>query len=313
MHRRHFLQLSLAGSAGNSLHAQTNAPKRLMLIHGRSQGGRNPEALKAEWLTALAQGVSAIGSSLPASLDVSMPFYGDKLDALTNDIPLSADIQARGATPDKEFLQFQAAFAEELRRKAGVSDEEVLAEYSGLPQERGPQNWRWVHAILRALDKKVPGMGSTSLELFTRDTFLYLTKPGVRAAIDRLVSSAMSEQPTVIVAHSLGTVIAYSVLTSDQRRLQVPLLVTLGSPLAVRAVRDPFRPISYPTVVRTWFNAFDRRDVVSLYPLDANNFPVGGTITNHGDVRNHTSNRHGIVGYLDDASVARRVVDALAS
>jgi len=76
--------------------------------------------------------------------------------------------------------------------------------------------------------------------------------------------------------------------------------------LAIRAVRDRFRPIGFPTLAKTWYNAFDPRDVVSLYPLDATNFPVTPSIENFGGVNNATDNRHGIVGYLDDADVARQ-------
>jgi len=109
----------------------------------------------------------------------------------------------------------------------------------------------------------------------------------------------------------LGTVVAYSVLCTDRRSLQVPLFATVGSPLAVRAIGDQFRPLRSPAPVSAWYNAFDPRDVVALYPLDASNFPVQPAIVNYGNVKNSTDNRHGIVGYLDDREVAKRVLDAL--
>jgi hypothetical protein len=61
-------------------------------------------------------------------------------------------------------------------------------------------------------------------------------------------------------------------MVRDTRRLQIPLLITVGSPLGIRAVRDQFRPLRYPPV-DGWYNAFDPRDVVALYPLDGENFP----------------------------------------
>ncbi|WP_133061137.1 hypothetical protein [Paraburkholderia hospita] len=133
----------------------------------------------------------------------------------------------------------------------------------------------------------------------------------MRDEIDRIVAGKLTEQPTVIVSHSLGTVVAYSVLTTDRRSLQIPLLVTVGSPLAVRAVRDQFRPLRSPSSVTTWYNAFDTRDVVALYPLDADNFPVRPTVVNNPTVKNHTDNRHGIAGYLDDPDVARQILTTL--
>jgi hypothetical protein len=115
----------------------------------------------------------------------------------------------------------------------------------------------------------------------------------------------------VVVAHSLGSVVAYNILRTDRRRLQIPLLVTVGSPLGIRSVRDQFRPLRYPTPVADWSNAFDKRDVVALYPLDQQNFPVQPRIQNDDTVNNGTGNRHGIVGYLTDGDVAKRIVDPL--
>jgi hypothetical protein len=99
---------------------------------------------------------------------------------------------------------------------------------------------------------------------------------------------------------------------SDPRALKVRSYVTVGSPLAIRAIRDRLRPIGYPKpAVATWYNAYDPKDVVALYPLDAQNFPVNPTIENYGKVLNGTDNRHGIIGYLDDADVAKHILDAL--
>jgi len=52
---------------------------------------------------------------------------------------------------------------------------------------------------------------------------------------------------------------------------------------------------------------------VALNPLDSLNFPVAppSEIENKGDLKNKTSNNHGIVGYLNDAVVAKTIYDAL--
>jgi len=79
------------------------------------------------------------------------------------------------------------------------------------------------------------------------------------------------------------------------------------------AIRDQFRPLRSPAPVAAWYNAFDTRDVVALYPLDASNFPVHPPIENNAKVKNSTDNRHGIAGYLDDAEVAKRVLGPFSS
>jgi hypothetical protein len=310
-HRRAFLKLgsaALMAGACARLFAQTKV-RRLLLVHGRSQQGRDPVAVKTEWMTALQKGAQAAGLTLPNDLTVDLPFYGDLLDRFTRDanVPLVSEVGVRGSQDD-EFLVFQAQFAEAIREKAGVTDAQVDAEYGQNPRQRGPLNWEWVQAILRAVDKHAGGVGQGTLETFTRDVFLYTTRAGVRDEVDRIVSAALTSEPTVVVGHSLGSLVSYSVLTRDTRALNVPGFITVGSPLGVRSVRDPFRPLKYPKV-GSWYNAFDPRDVVALYPLDGSNFPVVPAIVNDGRAMNHTDNRHGISGYLDDRNVAGHILD----
>jgi hypothetical protein len=294
--------------------AQTKA-KRLVLIHGRGQQGLDPTNLQSDWLKTLRLGAQAAGKSFPDQIEVAFPYYGDTLEKFRRsyDIPLTSEVQTRGGRVDDEFLVFQAEVAESLRQRAGISDAQVDIEYGSNPKPKGPLNWQWVQAILRTLDKYGGGMSQTTLEVFTRDVFLYTTRIGVREEIDQIVSAAFTEEPTVVVGHSLGSAVGYSVLRSDRRALHIPLYVTVGCPLGVRPIRDQFRPLKFPKPVDIWYNAFDTRDAVALYPLDKDNFPVSPAIQNFSSVNNHTDNRHGIIGYLDDATVAAKVISALGS
>ena len=229
------------------------------------------------------------------------------------EIPTTSDVQARGDDQaDQNFLAFEASVADEMRRGAGISDKSVDEMYGSNPQPRGPENWRWVQAIVRAIDKHGFGMSSDTIETFMRDVYLYANHTGVQNQVDHIVNGLLTEEPTVIVGHSLGSVVAYNVLRTDTRKLHVPLFVTVGCPLAIRAIRDQLVPLSFPKPpVETWNNAFDPRDIVALYPLDAANFPVSPSVTNYNQVKNHTDNRHGIDGYLDDHTVSGWILDAL--
>jgi len=313
--RRVVLQglLSSVATGHSVLNAGASVPLRLVLVHGRGQQGQDPHELQAKWLDALNRGAQKIGRSLPNNLDVAFPYYGDILDKFASqyDVPLSSDIQTRGNPADNELLVFQGELAEALRQASGVTDAQVDAEYGQNPKPKGPLNWEWVQAIMRALDKYGGGMSQGALELFTRDVFLYTTRAGVRDEVNRIVAATLTDQPSVVIGHSLGSVVAYSVLRSDSRILRIPLFLTVGCPLGVRPIRDQFRPLRFPLPVSAWLNAFDRRDVVALYPLDSVNFPVTPAIENYPDVKNSTDNRHGIDGHLDDARVAQSVLDAL--
>jgi len=106
--------------------------------------------------------------------------------------------------------------------------------------------------------------------------------------------------------------VAYNIMRTDRRALKIPLFVSVGSPLGVRAIREQFVPLRYPSPpLGSWYNAFDTRDVVALYALDKDNFPVTPVIENYSGVRNQTDNRHGIAGYLNDVHVAKKILDTM--
>lgn len=86
----------------------------------------------------------------------------------------------------------------------------------------------------------------------------------------------LSVVPSIVVAHSLGTVVAYNLLRRDGDREHwvVPLLVTVGSPLAVTAIKRSLSPIKHPRCVAKWYNARDGHDTVALYPLDEHHFRI---------------------------------------
>lgn len=309
--RREFVKGAVASAvAAPVLNALADGVRHLVLVHGRAQEGKDPVELKQTWVDALKLGAEAAGKSVPDDLDIAFPFYGDLLEQFTEQasLPLTDDIQARGEEAvNEDFLEFQAEIAELYRVQIGVTDAEVNAEYGDNPRERGPLNWEWVQAILRAIDKNAGGISSKSLELFTRDVYLYTRRSIVRDAIDDVVAQTITAEPTVVVGHSLGSVVTYSVLRYRIANPDVPLFVTVGCPLGLRSIRRRFTPLQRPDV-QHWFNAFDDRDVVALYPLNDDNFPVSPAVENYRDVKNHTDNRHGIVGYLDDREVAGRIL-----
>jgi hypothetical protein len=248
----------------------------------------------------------------------AVPFYGDTLYEMVagKSADEAAEVIVRGAEADADEERFTHAVMEEIREKNGLTSAQ-LAEVAGRDVvERGPQNWEWFQGILRAIDRFVPHGSGTSVALFTHDVYHYLKNAVISETIDVGVSAAFTaSRETVVVAHSLETVVAYNLLRQQGhvRGWKVPLFVTVGSPLAVSEIRKVVRTLAPPTrcpqCASVWFNAMDERDVVALYPLHANRFPLDPAapgVDNKLDVRNRTKNRHGIAGYLDDKEVARR-------
>ena len=295
--------------------------RQLVLIHGRAQEHKDSVALKAEWLDALSEGLAKSNLKLPITEDdVRFPFYGDTLYDLVGGKPsdIAADIIVRGLESDNEEQQFAGEFIAEVQQRTGVSDEQLRQLAGDDVIRRGPLNWEWVQTFLKAVDRFVPFGSGAGISLFTHDVFVYLTNKLVREKINAGVSAAIApDRETVVVGHSLGSVVAYNVLQEMGSRTIVPLFVTVGAPLAVTAVKARLKrmgDIRCPECVSEWFNAMDERDCVALYPLSSQYFPlnpVNPAITNKLDVSNKTRNRHGIAGYLDDKEVAQRIYDAL--
>ena len=121
-----------------------------------------------------------------------------------------------------------------MATRSGITDAEIQANYAGLPQEKGPLNWEWIQAILRALDRTP--LGDRSIDRFTRDVYVYLTYKAVRNAIDEIVHSVFTaDGPYVVVGHSLGSVVGYNVLSKLATTKLVRAYITVGSPLGIKA------------------------------------------------------------------------------
>ena len=254
--------------------------RQLVFVHGRSQEGKDSIQLKAEWVNVFRQGLAKSNLELPIDeTDIHFPYYGDTLDQLVQGQPAdeAAKVIVRGENAGEEEQHFVRAMILEIQRQCGITDEQVLA-VTGEPvavQERGIRNWEWVHRVLQAIDRHVPGASSTIIATATRDVYLYLKNSGFRDVIDTGVKSAFPEdQDTVVVGHSLGTVVAYNVLRSRSAAAwRVPFFVTVGSPLGIQAIKEALHPVDHPACVSQWFNAMDDRDVVALYPAGLSAFP----------------------------------------
>lgn len=294
--------------------------KRLIFIHGRSQEDKDSVELKKTWIETLTNRWEEMGLPNPIEEEsIRFPYYGDTLMQLCDGIPpeQAAKIVVRGAIVSAED---EAAIAQMLRtyyENLGITDEEIEMELRNLEpgnvRERAPANWGWVQAVIRVLDRRVPGSGAI-IALVTNDVHQYLTKDTVRLTLERGVREAFGpEDENIVVAHSLGTVVAYTLLTklSAQGGWRVPTLITLGSPLGIHNIRMHLDPTAHPACVGEWFNASDPKDVVALYPLTSKYFPADPPIVDKRDVKNWEKNKHGIAGYLDDEDVATRIHEAL--
>ncbi len=118
---------------------------------------------------------------------------------------------------------------------------------------------------------------------------------------------AAGNGPFVLVAHSQGSMIAWSVLEELGASVDVAQFVTIGSPLGLAEVRHQLRrlhglgagKLPIPAGVRQWVNVFDRRDVVAqrqpLAPLYTGAAALVDNVLNNND---GPRDAHSATGYL---------------
>jgi subtilisin family serine protease len=107
---------------------------------------------------------------------------------------------------------------------------------------------------------------------FLRDVNDYFFVPKRREAMRRSVLERIEAGggPFVVIGHSQGSMIAYDVLQSLGADVDVPLFVTIGSPLGITEVQDQVkrltnqRTLAVPAGVQQWVNVADPLDPVAL-------------------------------------------------
>jgi len=107
-----------------------------------------------------------------------------------------------------------------------------------------------------------------------KDLYRYYENPAIRKKLrDRLRNAILDnrDKRLMLIAHSMGTIIAYDVLRelgSEDANLSIEHFVTMGSPLGLPHVKHKIieenRLVRTPSIVKNWTNLADRRDPVAL-------------------------------------------------
>lgn len=121
--------------------------------------------------------------------------------------------------------------------------------------------------------ERLDGRAAAFAALFCPEVAAYLTDQARRERCQREVAEAVRRHhPEVLIAHSLGSVVAYETLWANPD-LEIDLLITLGSPLGMRNVvfeRLLPAPINgrgeRPKGVRRWVNIADKDDIAAIPP-----------------------------------------------
>jgi hypothetical protein len=198
----------------------------------------------------------------------------------------------------------------------GVTKAQIEAEVSetAIAQGAGPHK-KLLKAIARVIETISPFHGAFALRVLGQ-AHAYIRNQHVHDEVNKLVRPLFEDdEPAIVVSHSLGTIVAYSMLREFAkigRPRQSPMLITLGSPLGIDSVRRGFpKPRVKPDNVLRWVNGADPEDFVALRPeLNSDNFGPG--IENYPDIDNGHENPHSIARYLSDPRIAMAIAESIS-
>lgn len=289
---------------------------RMILVHGINQQGKSSQKILDAWLGQLHNTYAAHGPDPLARLSrIEAAYYGDTLEALSS-VKVQDQAIALGveATVD-DFDDFAVQALEEIALRLGVTQAQIQAQdlLTVVPQGAGIHK-KWVKAIARAIETVSPLRGTLALRVLGQ-AHAYIRNQHVHDEVNKLVRPLFEDdEPVIVVSHSLGTIVAYSLLREfarNDRPRQSALLLTLGSPLGIDSVRKGFaKPRIRPDNVQRWVNGADPEDFVALRAeLTNDNFGPG--IENYPDIDNGHDDPHSILGYLSDPRIAKAIAQAI--
>jgi hypothetical protein len=229
-------------------------------VHGIGQQYLSRREILDLWIPALSGGVEwATGRRIQPDLDLA--FYGRLFreaepERTTKGTVNSDDLADLANLDDAELADLTMA-VEEI-----VTPDDLAAAAASRDKAWVPAR---VGTLIGAVERRFPRTSGVLVMSTLRQVRSYLRDPWLKVGIDQITADA-ADGATVLIGHSLGSVVAYEFLRQHPGH-SVELLLTLGSPLGLRLVRDRL-PAGQPEVER-WVNVRDRNDpVTAAGPLD---------------------------------------------
>lgn len=290
---------------------------RMIFVHGINQHGKSHKKIREEWLSCLNATYSKHDPNPLAKLSrIEAAYYGDKLEELSSAKVKDEAIALGAEEVSDDFADFAVDALKEMALRMRATEAQIDAEVSktAVAQAVLPHK-KLVKAIARVVETISPFRGTLALRLLGQ-AHAYIRNQHAHDEVNKLVRPLFEDdEPAIVVSHSLGTIVAYSLLrefSRERRPRQSPLLVTLGSPLGIDSVRRGFeKPRVKPDNVLRWVNGADPEDFVALRP-ELNNDNFGPGIENYPDIENGHEDPHSICRYLSDPRIARTIAESIS-
>jgi hypothetical protein len=249
---------------------------RVVGVHGAFHELWGPNELAARWLPAVRDGLWHADTEL-ATDDFGVAFYGDLFRHAPDAEPTDAEL-------------------EDLARNSGLLDVARQVQGAG------------------GLEALAAAVGKETLHRMLDQAGRYIADPSTRVAVRARVERSVTPDTRVIVAHSLGTVVAYEALCAHPE-WGVTDFLTIGSPLGADGIvfehLDP-PPVdglgAWPGSVVAWTNVAAIGDMACAHPKLADRF--GPRVTDLTVDNGHRA--HDPEPYLNAAVTGHAVAAGLA-
>ncbi|MEU6011646.1 hypothetical protein [Streptomyces sp. NPDC047453] len=283
---------------------------RIVGVHGIRQSRTSKEQLTNDWSRALNRGLGELGRpDLPANA-LELPHWTGLLARGANHLGAEEDRFDAAVPLSEEEADFVATALEEVVRQEDLDRiQQRELQTLGLPQLWPARLTR----LVMAYDRRFPRGGGKLFVSMMREVRFYLYEPDLAAQVRALVAESFHASTSVVIGHSLGSVIAYDLLRRGEIALDgssgVRTLVTCGSPLTISSVRRGLNiadgePLKLSGDV-AWVNVFDSGDFITGgMGLSA----LSPEITD-AEVDNGIGDPHSALRYLRTTQVAGVIAD----
>jgi hypothetical protein len=276
----------------------------VVAIHGIFAHRRSRSEMADGWRAAIVRGLQNVRYSAAEDVTLECAYYG----YLYND-------GKSGGGPRYVPADLAPGLEQELFVAIGKAAGEEDPTGPGGPAGGATKVWlpRGVQWATRRIERHgmFDGVAATVIGL-VKQVGRYFSDPEFGQAVRDELAQAMEVKPRVLVAHSLGSVIAY-----DWLRRQAPLpeltLITLGSPLGFRGIRRALHPAlddhlpPHPGV-SAWINVAAVEDAVATVKELEGLFD--GRVTDR-PASNSRRKAHSATAYLENVRTSRALKAAL--
>lgn len=274
--------------AARLVHRESATRPLILVLHGRGHLGRDSASVRNEWLRSLETGVGKLTQRpLLEPADLRLIWYADVLDP-------AASVGCETDTRREP-------------RREGNDEGDVLQLVLGVTS-----------ALFTSLYEAMPEDSRYSMRALVGDV-MYLGDRWRRCAVDRRIESAFAQaasekRPVILVAHSFGSLVAYTYLRAERQRgsttgMPIHRFVTLGSMLGIPELQELLLgragPLSLPAGVRSWVNVRHTGDPFAAPFADS----TGREPPKVREIVTSTTaiDPHDIVSYLRDPATARAI------